>query len=287
MHFTYEEEIRRDELMQGDVLRRTPELNDVLKEVHPHFYGGDKNLYFMVLTQSCDLVPRDGSCKAPYIAIAPVRSVDLIVQKRVAEVSLDGIKSEVLLSPRKSRSKVDMFLNRLFNNNEASYFYLDSDGTELSGDCAAFLNLSIALKADLHFEKCLDAKFLQLTQAFQAKLGWLVGQLYSRVGTDDWPHKKVTAKVNSIVSDAAMWVDDGVVNPLAEKLRQICAEDPNRILSRQEIAAARRDIKTKKQQVMERVHEIIQETLGQGREDEVTRLAQRVRDDEQISSLLR
>ncbi len=44
--------------MQGDVLERTSAIDNLLKVVHPHFHGRMKNLFFMVLTQSCDLVQR-------------------------------------------------------------------------------------------------------------------------------------------------------------------------------------------------------------------------------------
>lgn len=50
----------------------------------------------------------------------------------------------------------------------------------------ASLKVSIALKSNLHYEQCLAAKALELSDEFKAKLGWLVGNIYSRVGTTDW-----------------------------------------------------------------------------------------------------
>lgn len=50
----------------------------------------------------------------------------------------------------------------------------------------AYLKVSIALKSDEHYDKCLSAKKIELTDEFKAKLGWLVGNMYSRVGTADW-----------------------------------------------------------------------------------------------------
>ncbi len=55
----------------------------------------------------------------------------------------------------------------------------------ISGYNCAFLALSVALKIE-HYDLCLAAKIAQLTGEFQAKLGWLVGNLYSRVGTKEW-----------------------------------------------------------------------------------------------------
>ncbi|BAC47429.1 bsr2164 [Bradyrhizobium diazoefficiens USDA 110] len=48
------------------------------------------------------------------------------------------------------------------------------------------------MKADLHLATCVAAKILQLTDTFQAKLGWLVGQMYSPVGTQDMDADKAT-----------------------------------------------------------------------------------------------
>jgi hypothetical protein len=48
----------------------------------------------------------------------------------------------------------------------------------------------VALKA-LHYDKLLAAKIAQLKEPFQAKLGSLIGTMYSRVGTTEWD-KEVT-----------------------------------------------------------------------------------------------
>jgi hypothetical protein len=59
MLLTYQDPVDRSELMQGDVLSRTPALDTVLKDVHPHYFAHPKNHSFIVLTQSCDVsIPR-------------------------------------------------------------------------------------------------------------------------------------------------------------------------------------------------------------------------------------
>jgi len=99
-------------------------------------------------------------------------------------------------------------MQRLLNNNEPGYFYLDAEGAELGVDCVALLNLSIAIKSDLHLRTCTAAKMLQLTDTFQAKLGWLVGQLYSRVGTQDMDPDRGAKKIADALEGVALWVDD-------------------------------------------------------------------------------
>ncbi|AND87699.1 hypothetical protein Bdiaspc4_11050 [Bradyrhizobium diazoefficiens] len=134
MHFAYETTaFSSTELMQGDVLRRTLELDALLEAVHPHFFHHPKNLFFIVLTQSCNLVPRGpaGGCKAPYIAIAPVRSLELVVERQVGQFQAPAVKSDLPIVGLRARNKISEFMGRLLNYNEPGYFFLDSEGTDL------------------------------------------------------------------------------------------------------------------------------------------------------------
>lgn len=51
--------MEKDSLCQGDILEKTDDLIAILKEVHPYFLN-ESYKYFMVLSQSCDLVRRNG-----------------------------------------------------------------------------------------------------------------------------------------------------------------------------------------------------------------------------------
>ena len=222
-----------------------------------------KNLFFMVLTQSCDLVLRNGDTgKAPYINIAPVRPLDEVISREIASLQLSKIRGDLPLLTHKSRTKLAEFTRRLLNNNVPQYFYLESDGTELGQDCCAFLRLSIAIKSDLHYRACVDAKFLQLNDSFQAKLGSLVGQLYSRVGTKDWDGKQLEAKVLQLTKDAAIYLEDGKVKKIEGKFEAQCAADPNYVVNTQELTAAIRAIPTRKSLVVDRTIDIAAECLN-------------------------
>ncbi|THD63613.1 MAG: hypothetical protein E7813_17850 [Bradyrhizobium sp.] len=289
MHFTYErEKYSVSELMQGDVLRRTAALDDVLKEVHPHFYQHPKNLFFMVLTQSCDLVPRgpSKSCKAPYIAIAPVRTLDLVIERYIAQQNVAEVKAELPVLSAKARNKVSEFLHRLFNNNEPGYFYLDSVGTALPADCAAFLNLSISIKSEFHFTKCIESKVLQLTDTFQAKLGWLVGDMFSRVGTPDWEPSEINKKVTAAVRDAAIWVDDSKINAVEAAYRDIADGDVNRKMSAAEITSVVSRVPTRKQLVINQANVVIAEVL-RGNDAQAQKLIRRLESDSALTALLK
>ena len=70
--------------------------------------------------------------------------------------------------------------------NQAGILGYKEDALEFPESMVAYLKVSIALKSNEHYDKCLNAKKIELTDEFKAKLGWLVGNMYSRVGTADW-----------------------------------------------------------------------------------------------------
>ena len=273
--------------MQGDVLARTPEINSLLESIHPHFHNQPKNQFFMVLTQSCDLVLRNEMCKSPYITIAPVRSLDLVVERHFAQLGDATVGSELRVMGAKNKTKASEFLQRLFNNNEPGYFYLDSEDTPLPGDCVAFLSLSIAIKADLHYKECLAAKVLQLNDTFQAKLGWLVGQMYSRVGTLDWDTKVLNNKVQGVLKDAAIWVEDDKIKALEIEYQSLLSSDPNAKMSRTQIEKTIKKVPTRKQLVLDQAEKVLAEVLGQEKQGEVKKLRRQLESDMALTSLLK
>jgi hypothetical protein len=187
MHFTYSDTPDFTELQQGDVLKKTPELLALIGQVHPH-YASDKYHYFQVLTQSCDLVRRSGKqCKSRYVTLAAVRPLDVIIGRAIGK--FDGaikFQEQYFCSDRHKHTLKDS-LNKIFNNNDTQLFFLKAEpDAGITIDCCTLLHLSISIKAAEHYETCLAAKIVELKENFRAKLGWLVGNLYSRVGTDDY-----------------------------------------------------------------------------------------------------
>lgn len=199
-HWTYAD-VDPKALLQGDILDRTPELVALLQEVHPHFARQIEYLQFIVLTQSCDLARRDGkSCGTPYIAIGAVRSLDDVVwNKEVARFGRD-LAIGRCLSP-KGRNRLHMLVERLLNNTEGEYFFLRANAHEGQGvgvDSCACLRVKAVLRSE-HYDVLLGAKRAQLSAVFQAKIGWLIGNIYSRVGTPDWQSNKQTEQFRALV----------------------------------------------------------------------------------------
>ena len=111
-----------------------------------------------------------------------------------------------MLLDEKNKTAVNQLLERVYNNNEPEHFFLAEDASVgFFNPMVAYLKVSIALKSELHYQTCLNAKILELTDEFKAKLGWLVGQMYSRVGTPDWQSENRGAEfsenINRIISD--------------------------------------------------------------------------------------
>lgn len=185
-HWTYRHiDDATSDLQQGDILYPSEELRQVFREVHP-FFQDAKYLAFMVITQSCDLVRRKRStCRAKHIEICVVRDLATVLPRLLEDACGTPIKR---VFRHECRRQFDELLERITNQNEQSYglFYLHPDAeAQVSVASVAMLRISIALRAD-HYDRVVKARTGRLTGEFQAKLGWLIGNLYSRVGTTDW-----------------------------------------------------------------------------------------------------
>ena len=204
-HFTYKsvEESKIDNcLKQGDILERTPDLDEVINEIHPYFALNDYK-FFLVLTQSCDLTQKITSNKLKYINLAVVRTLSSILEKETEGLYKDELAKKINLLSFNNRNKLDDFLRKLLNNNFTEYFYLHKDvDNNISDDYVANLRVSFALKAQEHYGTVLNAKVLELKDEFKAKLGWLIGNLYSRVATQDWtPLNKSDAEFKEMIQE--------------------------------------------------------------------------------------
>jgi hypothetical protein len=144
------------------------------------------------------------------------------------------------------------------------------------------------IKAELHFQTCLDAKILQLNDTFQAKLGWLVGQMYSRVGTRDWEPKSLNAKVIHTLNDAAIWIEDAHARPLVEAFKQLQqASGQDARMTAAEVVKTISKSPTKKQLVMNAADRVIKAAVGEGQVPLAEKIRKRLDSDADFSTLLR
>ncbi|MER3422422.1 MAG: hypothetical protein C4293_03515 [Nitrospiraceae bacterium] len=211
LFFTYRRPSSSD-LLQGDLLAKTQEIQELIRPIHP-YYLKDDYTHFIVLTQSCDLVRRKNQpCKARYITLAAVRPLDVVIQREI-EKHQDPFHGAGMLCSIKFRWDLKKFLERLLNN-EPEYFYLQPEPVLGFADPhCAFLRLSIPIKAAPHYDPCFRARILSLTDVFQAKLGRLVGNMYSRVGTEEWVptverERDFEERIFEMLDRACKWVDE-------------------------------------------------------------------------------
>lgn len=287
-HFTYKEQIVARDLAQGDILVRTPELEEVLKAFYPSYANNANNKYFIVLTQSCELVRRDGDpCDARYIALAPVRPLSVALGRKLSEHAEAGLDAELPICTEKSRNKLNLWLERLLNNNEPEYFYLrKAPESGLAEDCCAHLALAFAIKSELRYQLCLDARILALKEPFQAKLGWLVGQMFSRIGTEDWNRSEMSREIRLALEGTAIWVPDKKLAPLRKLVAEWLAANPGAALNDGEIEKLLSKVPRRKDQVVERVVSLLKDKGMFPDAKDAVRARNLIASDAQLSKLL-
>lgn len=183
--FVEESRIERHQLLQGDLLRRTPELATAIEQAHSYYARAEDYSHFLVLTQSCDLVRRNGKCKSRYITICAVRPLSVAVAREMTRFtnSLDGFPFPVGELDRSILAK--QYLERVLNNTVDGIFFIPKGSApSVEAHLCAFLPLAITLRVD-HYDVCLSAKVAQSREIFAAKVGSLASGLYARIATPD------------------------------------------------------------------------------------------------------
>jgi hypothetical protein len=184
-HYAYKEP-NLTSLSQGDILRKTEALTEHLRTYHPYYADHPDYKYFMVLTQTCDLVRRKGApCNSQYITLAAVRPVEVAIYREAAKRQRGWEKPARVLNS-KDVGNLTNFVKSLLDNNKERYFYVHTDvSLGIQQNCCVFLQLAVSLKAE-HYDMCLEAKICELEEGFQAKLGFQIGHMYNRIGTSEW-----------------------------------------------------------------------------------------------------
>ena len=244
-----------DLLEQGDLLKVTPSLRELLEKYHPYYASHADNRFFFVLTQSCDLVPRQGGIAAQYISIAPVRPLRLVLRRQFDHLLQNVEKGAQPYADVRTRNQIEQFLARLVNNNEPAHFYLDADqGRHIPEDMCAVLSLSISFKKE-HYGTFVDAKLVGIEDVFQAKLGWLLGQMYGRVGTPDRNDADLRSKVAEYSESLALYLEEYQVRQLPDLIDEHRKAVPGAI-SRTTLYNLIKTIPAKKKRIIDAVLDV-------------------------------
>ena len=289
MHSTYCSPFEKNsDLEQGDIVEPTDELLAEFEKWHPHF-ADPKYLAFIVLSQSCDLARRDGVCKAKYISLAVVRSIADVMSALLADYTLKPTLPDVYRASK--RNDAILLLRRVINQNEQAIglFYLHPDADiGIAEHAVAVLRVSIAVKSQ-HYDLLCSGRRGRLKTEFQMKLGWLVGNLYSRIATEDWPDGDATKLVQQLMKD---YEDNDTLNPIwiEDKVaRELAAKCPDSLTSREALFEARKAVKipAPKEIVLDAVKRILTEVLPEVESTKKDRILMGLRNDQTFASAFR
>lgn len=207
----YEQRKPEDDLEQGDVITGSSEIKELLK-CNGNSIENDIIAY-IVTTQTCDLVKRNDSVKATYINLATIKDFDNILQQILNDIN-NKIIDNVYLSKEKNKN-IDL-IKRIINQNEKDYglFYLhpNVDLTGISVRSVALLRNTFSISTQ-NYNVIKKNRIAGIQTDFQHKLGWLVGYLYSRVGTKDWSedsslNDELTQLIRDLLKEKYKWIED-------------------------------------------------------------------------------
>ena len=195
------------------------------------------------------------------------------------------------------RHYVKDFLSKLLNNNLPEYFYLAQDPElEITRPHVAFLTLSVAVKKE-NYQKCAAARIAQLQDIFQAKLGWLVGEIYSRIGTPDWvPGQMSDTEFDSLLekqlNEMALWVGKSCLDQLKteQQRRRNKMKDPAYVIPNAEVLQLVEHFAAMQESKKERVVKLLvsqaSSIIGGIQDDKLKTLEQRLMNNDELEQLV-
>ena len=285
-HWTYDPLDADDDLAQGDILEPTDKLRSVLEEVHPHFLD-PKYTAFLIITQSCDLVLRGGGCRSRYLNLAVVRPLESVLQDLLSHFC-SPISNGVYL--RKDKEQAHMLMERIFNQNEQTLglFYLHPDvDAGIAVPSISLLRVSVALRSS-HYSVLKESRQGRLSVEFRNKLGWLVGNLYSRIATKDWNDQPDGKKELNTLKKAFLdgeepihWIPESWISALHEKGIKFDG------LTNEMVVELLNENKppTPKEQATERVLQVLKDGIPDISNDQIKRIRNRLLNDSLFSRL--
>jgi len=163
-----------ESLRQGDIIDRE-KLKPALKG-HQDYIAWRKDFEgYCVITQACDLVR---GRNVDFIQVAVIRNLLTVF------ASAD--------TPTQPSKKAHDFLRDVLGQeyNKRGFFYLRPEQSAgISENCVVDLRTMFSLHVQ-HYEEILHARKLSMSDTAANKLGWMAGQLFSRVPTPDWEELK-------------------------------------------------------------------------------------------------
>lgn len=294
LHWTYEEYDNDDDLKQGDILQSTETIQSLLEEFHPHFRD-EKYKAFLVLTQSCDLLRRNGNPPATnYINIAVIRPLRDVMSTLLSHVC-DPVKIDKSVVAGtfigETRYKGEQLIQRIINQNEQKlglfYLYPDAD-VGIAEHSVALLKVNITFKTS-HYSNLINARYGRLKPQFRSKLGWLTGNLFARVATQDWGGKKKRELVDEIMnlestsSTPLEWIPHKKFKKAKEQIRT------TNTMTREELVEKINavEIESSLEKACKMISSVIEDVRPDMTDEEVTRILNRLKNNPDFNSILK
>lgn len=290
-HWTYEAFDPKSDLLQGDIVEPTENLRSILREVHPHFLD-PKYTAFLLVTQSCDLAVRKDRCNTRYLNIAVVRPIEAVLHDFLTHVCRPVVEGVYL---QETKAEAYRLLERLFNQNEQAlglfYFHPDVEAG-IAVPSVSLLRVTVTLRVE-HYDLLRQGRRGRLCAEFRSKLGWLVGNLYSRIGTQDWSEPPERSKdLERLVKqyldageppDGPEWVPETWVSAAKEhgvKFEQLGRDDAITILRENKPPPA-------KDQMIHRMLQVLKEVVPAIDDNALTRIKNRLGNDSLFAKAVR
>lgn len=250
-------------LEQGDIVpRSSPIVQTVISEYHRYHVGRAENEMFAVVTQSCDLVRHGDSCKARYIALAPVRSLRQVLSREFKDVLVRTPGELYLLGSAETEGRYGDFLTKLINNNDSRHFFLPEDPSRgIAEDMCIMLPLALPIRVE-HYDICAESRIAQLDDLFQAKLGWLLGQQYSRVATPDWPEAWLAKKVQAVSDRSLTWFPENDFQQVKTQISKLVEAEPGIAIGEEQFQKILKNIKNRKMLAIEKIIDLLDISLS-------------------------
>ena len=183
---------KSEDLQQGDIIANNEEVRDLINQFYRH------NSYlecvaYIIITQSCDLARHDGeACKTSYINLVPILPFEDVFLSLLEKVCRNYKIKERLYSAKGGKSKANELIESICSQNAwaLGVFFLHANlDVKIPMDSLALLQVSYAFPANDSYDTFRKSRNGRLDAAFQGRLGWLVGNLYSRIGTPNYPEE--------------------------------------------------------------------------------------------------
>ncbi len=215
-------------LFQGDIIF----LNDVIRGNLISLYQDrvNKAEFAIILTQSCDLVKRSelgNKCKAQLIHMGLLSAFDDYFFNDLSKYCEKGLfENKVRIIDEGKAQKLQNSLEKLLNNNNNDHFFIPEDsGKGLTSHYIVDLRDQCLLSYE-YFEEILRNKRCELEEIFRAKLGYMVSQLFSRIGTKDWNKKELENTIKGLINANSIILSKDKVRIARQKESELLSQYP-------------------------------------------------------------